>query len=157
MLPLDVVEPPGGCGSCQACCIMLAVPELSKPTRTRCQHLCDEDRDGGRCVIYNDRPKSCRDYMCMYRAGLMENNPDLRPDRLGIIIDFRAKELASPDPGIDIFSVWELWEDAIERPFVKDILDKLGSHCIVVIRRFNGLDRRILGPDNLMKSLFGIF
>jgi hypothetical protein len=71
-----------GCGSCAACCYLLAVPEIAKPRTSWCQH-CTSGHNG--CTIYDNRPESCRAFSCYWlisqgRAG-QEMPEAMRPDR----------------------------------------------------------------------------
>ncbi|MCC3861565.1 YkgJ family cysteine cluster protein [Pseudemcibacter aquimaris] len=71
------------CGKCEACCVELTIqdPELLKLPGVKCQHL--SKKHG--CTVYENRPKTCRDYYCMWRfmPNLDEN---WRPDLKGIMI-----------------------------------------------------------------------
>lgn len=51
------------CGECTLCCKLLGVDELRKPVNKWCPH-CDV---GKGCLIYEDRPQSCRDFMCLWK------------------------------------------------------------------------------------------
>ncbi len=71
------------CGECAACCVNLTIndPELQKLPGVKCRHL---NKSGG-CKIYQTRPKTCRDWYCMWRfiPGLDDS---WRPDLKGIVI-----------------------------------------------------------------------
>ena len=56
------------CGTCTLCCRLPDIEVLSKPANAWCRH-CVEDRG---CRIYDDRPQTCRDFLCLWRtdAGL---------------------------------------------------------------------------------------
>ena len=84
-LPLNTVVNYRSCGSCQACCTVVGVQELHKPHWTRCAHQCEVG-----CAIYEDRPRTCRGYSCLWAAGLLQGEEERRPDRLGIILDLRS-------------------------------------------------------------------
>jgi hypothetical protein len=67
------------CGECFACCVEIAVPELSKPAREACVHC-----SSGGCAIYDTRPPVCRKWFCAWRR--LPDLPDhLRPDRSGLM------------------------------------------------------------------------
>lgn len=71
------------CGKCEACCVELTIqdPELLKLPGVKCHNL---SRNGG-CKIYQNRPKSCSDWYCMWR--FMPNlSEDWRPDLKGVMI-----------------------------------------------------------------------
>lgn len=74
---LTVLRP---CSSCSACCTNMAVSELNKPAGVRCVHL----TAGGKCGIYETRPKGCRDFDCFWRQGA--GDPSTRPDRSGAVL-----------------------------------------------------------------------
>lgn len=67
------------CGDCNECCILLRITELDKEADVACEHLSNH-----RCSIYDDRPRSCRKFECLWLKG--EVPEDLRPDRSGVMI-----------------------------------------------------------------------
>lgn len=69
------------CGGCTMCCKLPAAPApLNKPAGVWCQH-CDKGRG---CRIYVERPKGCRDFMCLWK--IMPDFPEgLRPDRAKVL------------------------------------------------------------------------
>ncbi|HUQ69252.1 MAG TPA: hypothetical protein VM165_07010 [Planctomycetaceae bacterium] len=75
-------DPQRSCGSCTACCAVLAVVELRKPMRCACPH---QAHDG--CRIYADRPASCRQFNCLWLRGGLPADEAWRPDRLGVLFD----------------------------------------------------------------------
>jgi len=77
------------CGDCRACCILLPVSAINKPTNTRCKHICDVG-----CSIYADRPTTCAEFECGYLQA--DNVPEsLRPDKCGIIFIKRTERIFS--------------------------------------------------------------
>jgi hypothetical protein len=71
------------CGGCVECCRTMAVtdvPEGPKPRNVLCRHA---DGLAGQCRIYDARPRSCRDYRCLWLEGFAELAD--RPDRSGIV------------------------------------------------------------------------
>ena len=71
------------CGGCTACCVELIIedPELTKLPGVKCQNLA---KTGG-CSIYQTRPKTCRDWYCMWRYMPLLDE-EWRPDIKGIMI-----------------------------------------------------------------------
>jgi hypothetical protein len=133
--PLNTIVSFRSCNGCQACCTVVGVQELRKPHWTRCQHQCDTG-----CAIYEDRPRSCQGYSCLWAAGLLEEDETLRPDRLGIILDLRTDEDSSSDsvkPGDRVvIQVWEVWPGALEQPHVASLVDCIAEKCLVAVRRY---------------------
>lgn len=129
------------CAECQACCTAVAVHELDKSMYTRCQHQCDQG-----CSIYEQRPESCRTYYCLWQVGLLKGEEN-RPDKLGIIFDFRAKG------STDVISAWELWEGAADQPRVKDMLHEIGTRFVICVRRFNSSKRRLIGQARHFRNM----
>lgn len=56
------IAPGRSCGSCTMCCKTMRVTELDKPRDKWCTH-CDV---GKGCRIYEERPTSCREFVCVY-------------------------------------------------------------------------------------------
>jgi hypothetical protein len=131
------------CGECQACCMAVGVHEVEKPMWTPCKHQCETG-----CGIYEDRPDSCRGYYCLYQAGMLTGGVEMRPDKLGIIFDFRA---TSTDG--DAISAWEVREGAADDPRVMEMLRKIGDTFIVIVRRYKSAKRRIIGPAHLINGM----
>ena len=70
------------CGSCTACCHYLGIKEIGV---TPCPHeKCSS------CEIYDKRPKTCRDYNCLWLQGFGDEVD--RPDKSGVLIDMRPVE-----------------------------------------------------------------
>jgi uncharacterized protein len=69
------------CGDCTMCCKLLGVVELAKPR----DQWCPNCHIGRGCNIYDSRPRSCRDFGCMWL--LYEDMPEeARPDRSHVVI-----------------------------------------------------------------------
>ncbi len=68
------------CNDCTLCCLMLEIPELDKKAGEVCKY-CEPEKG---CKIYPTRPKSCREFRCMYHQ--METcREDVRPDKSNVI------------------------------------------------------------------------
>ena len=74
--------PQKSCGDCHACCVELTIdtPELQKKGQVPCRYL-----SSGRCGIYQDRFKICREFLCGYLL-FPELDESWRPDRSGILV-----------------------------------------------------------------------
>ena len=75
------------CGDCQLCCNLIGVAELAKSPHSDCIHQCKSG-----CAIHSSRPKECRTYQCQWRSN-EEIPDDLRPDKIGCIIDLHDTPL----------------------------------------------------------------
>ena len=106
------------CGSCTACCSVLAIVELQKPPRRACDHLC---RSG--CGVYADRPVSCREFHCLWLRGAIDGDEALRPDQLGVMFDY----FVMSSSGESHLIAFELWPDAFETPLVQSLLAELSQ------------------------------
>ena len=73
------------CGDCTACCEYFPIKELGKAATVPCEKLANPKGSCNNCTIYNDRPKVCKEYACMWVAGYGAEED--RPDRCGILID----------------------------------------------------------------------
>lgn len=76
------------CGACDACCTALEIADvaMTKPRGLACPNL----RAGCGCAIYDARPDTCRSFDCGWRQ-LADLGDDWRPDRSGVLINFRAR------------------------------------------------------------------
>ena len=66
------------CGECRLCCKIMGVPELDKPMNVWCKHVCNTG-----CSIYEKRPQSCRDFVCVWLGGLTPEKE--RPDKVKVV------------------------------------------------------------------------
>lgn len=98
------------CGECQLCCKLVPVKEIAKRAGERCSY----QRFGKGCVIYANRPMSCRVWSCVWFTGSNgEPVPDLRrPDRSHYVIDPMPDFVTGVDQEtgehirIDVVQVW---------------------------------------------------
>jgi hypothetical protein len=100
------------------------VEELGKPPDTACQHL------GGKgCAIYNDRPVGCREFLCMWRLGLVP--AEFRPDRLGVVLSIEKEPELMGD------SVYVAAREVVDGGFVNadGLLSQLALKQVVLLFR----------------------
>ncbi len=98
------------CGGCDACCTTMGVTELDKPMGEPCPHLAD----GGGCSVYTDRPKTCRQFRCLWlqdHAGKMFDDRS-RPDRSGVVCTAEGKTMRAI----------EIYPKAAQRPSTQRLL-----------------------------------
>ena len=83
------------CGECTACCHRWAIPEVTwmdedvKPKDTLCDKYCNG------CTIYEERPKVCADFECVWLKINSVNNSlpvSLRPDNCDVMVTARFDE-----------------------------------------------------------------
>ncbi len=58
--PTTAPAPRRSCDGCTLCCKIFGIPELEKPRHQWCGHCAI----GAGCKIYEQRPQSCRDFVC---------------------------------------------------------------------------------------------
>lgn len=128
------------CGGCTLCCKLLPTKEINKPANTKCKH----QRSGKGCAIYEQRPWSCRFWVCEW----LKNNDsrDLRrPDRVGYVVDCIPDYITrvNNDTGerIDIPCI-QVWVDpdrpqAFRDPALLDYLQRraMREGAVALIRR----------------------
>jgi hypothetical protein len=71
------------CGTCSLCCKLLYVAELNKPIDTWCPH-CQPGLSG--CAAYQNRPASCRGFVCGWLVGETKIGDEWFPARCKMII-----------------------------------------------------------------------
>ena len=125
------------CGTCTACCTALGVLEIEKEPETPCKHMV---ADG--CGIYARRPKSCREYSCFWRLGMM--SPERRPDRFGVVFDaLDHLELE----GARVIFAREARAMAFDEPDVQRVMDGMAKTFVLV--KIRGGIRTLVGPAEL--------
>ena len=86
-------SPKRECGTCDLCCRLVAVDGEStlidvgaivKPAGKPCNYL-DRDGECGNCSIYEDRPRPCAQYHCMWLDGYFSEYE--RPDKTGVVCE----------------------------------------------------------------------
>lgn len=72
------------CSGCTACCDHFEIEEIEKQSKARCPL-----KKAGGCSVHAtpDMPKVCATYACTWAMGY--GRPSDRPDRSGVIVDFR--------------------------------------------------------------------
>lgn len=118
------------CGECTACCVLPRIsPEEDdgfpegKPGYHPCSHLCASG-----CGIYDNRPKLCRNYQCLWRYGILGGDERRRPDKLGVMLTLDTHEKHI------VFEAWELWDGALTDGSGKWLIDALSQKYGVMLR-----------------------
>lgn len=78
------------CNDCSVCCELLGIPEIHKPAGQICEH-CPTGHGG--CAIYDNRPRSCKDFRCGYHLAAVEVPIEFRPDNSHILLTGSDKKL----------------------------------------------------------------
>lgn len=90
------------CGTCTLCCKVMSIDDMPngepvKKVGVTCHYLAEGACSG--CTIYDNKPKSCSEYMCMWLGAkvlindpgnpLVEllSDPELRPDKCHAVIN----------------------------------------------------------------------
>ena len=92
------------CGSCSACCFLMSVPVLNKPSCVWCEHA---ERPHGGCRVYDrpEKPRECTDFRCLWLVSQTRRREErmpymLRPDRCGAMLH-DAAAYASVEADVD--------------------------------------------------------
>lgn len=107
------------CGSCRACCTVLAVTELAKQSFTKCANECESG-----CSAYEQRPQGCADYRCGWLDGFGDERD--RPNRLGVIFDRPARHGGA-------VVAREVWRGALEEKRVVRHMERLHAAGVRVL------------------------
>jgi len=146
-----------GCGECGACCTVMRINEIQKPTGARCPY----QREGvGCCTIYDtpEKPRGCSDFECEWLMGL--GTDEHRPDKLGVLMFPPTREMVTS--GLRVLMCCEVREGAFENP-LWDAMEKTlaGMNWAMMLVPSGGLDdnsvvRKIAG-DAMMIQKFKSF
>lgn len=71
------------CGTCNMCCKLFSLPELSKPAGVWCKHCVPGSANG--CKIYDARPAMCQEFRCVWILT-PALGPEWRPDAAGFVM-----------------------------------------------------------------------
>ena len=94
--------PGKSCGSCTQCCKICTVDELQKPAGVYCSHC----TIGGGCQIYQDRPPSCRTFMCSWLYS-PDMAPEFKPDKTHVVVwEWAASKILFADCDPDRPDAW---------------------------------------------------
>ena len=102
------------CGTCTYCCRLPDIEALEKPANDWCGHC----RAGEGCVIYAERPQLCRDFVCHWITGALED-AIWQPERAKMMVYGEGAQLTvlvDPD-----------YPDAWTRPPYADALQTLAN------------------------------
>ena len=111
------------CGSCTMCCKTMSVWEIEKPNGVWCKHV----KGHKSCEIYESRPRSCRDFNCLWLRGV--GTDAMRPDRSRIIM------VEAEDGGGDGVKGFAAvldptrplaWQEPAMRAFLESVRDRYG-------------------------------
>ena len=109
------------CGTCTACCRVFAIPEIKKAAGVWCKSC----TVGVGCQIYEQRPKPCVEFECLYlqartRDDIRDHLPDeLRPDRCKVVFH------PTTDPEVMAATTMPDSPDAWRRKPVKKLIDRM--------------------------------
>lgn len=132
------------CQGCDLCCTAMGVEEIGKLPACRCPHLGGEP--GQSCTVYNRRPITCREFLCLWRGSDTALPLNLKPSRVGFVValtnDFRSFPLlftVHPDPE---------HPDAWKAPRHRETFKKLARdfNAMVVIGQHH-LARHVFAPN----------
>ncbi len=135
------------CGECTLCCRLLPVSEFNKPANQRCQY----QRAGKGCSIYNDRPKSCRIWSCLWLSD-QETKDLARPDRSHYVIDPSPDFIQfaeALDKRISVIQVWvdPRFPDAHNDPAFRAWVNQRAERTFqAVLIRYSSTDAFVLFP-----------
>ncbi len=110
------------CGGCTACCKTHMVLAINKPPMT----WCEQCAVGRGCKTYNQRPRDCSVFKCLWLLGRLPEHE--RPDKTRIVIDL----IPSPLLGHDTIGIYEVsWGALNTEPARREKNRALESNCVV--------------------------
>ena len=122
---MPTLAPGKSCGSCTMCCKLMGIAELKKPAWTECVHVAP----GMGCRIYEQRPRSCRQFICgwLLDPGM---GPELKPDQCHVIFHQQAGQNIVATCDADHPNAWRQ-PDVLE--FLHRLVVSLGPSRKVIV------------------------
>lgn len=122
------------CGECTACCTALNIASWTAPRVNKLAYAstCRFCKPGHKrpCTVYDTRPDACRDYECAYTLHSLK--PNLRPDRSGFIINWRASNnlcgIVAVDPQVTLKQFLSTHTQKIFKA-----ADQFAADCVIVV------------------------
>lgn len=109
------------CGGCTACCYTHEVGD-HRPVKYIFT-LCPDCVLGEGCKIYNEKPRSCSNYYCLWAQGEIGTDED-RPDKVGAVAGFSSMRFDKDDP--EVIHLMEThtgaFQEDITKTFIANIL-----------------------------------
>lgn len=145
------------CGECSACCFTHEIEALKKPTRTACQHMCNE----GGCAIYDSKPEECTRFECAWLEGLAGEDSH-RPDQNGLVV--WSMHPSRWRRGFKTLNVMESADDAHATPAGQALLRSLLTDgWVLILRSINTqpmlqyhINREVSGVEYLIEELVDV-
>ncbi len=107
----------------------MAVPELRKPNRRACEHVCDHG-----CAAHDTRPENCRLFHCLWLRGAIEGDAITRPDALGVMFDqFTLRETGEAQT-----IAFELWPGAMDAHPARAVIEELAQQFKIALSYRDG-------------------
>lgn len=141
------------CGSCTACCTVMAVTAIDKPAYKTCPSVCDKG-----CSIYEKRPEACASYSCLWLIDDKILRDEDQPNRTGLIFEMsgihRKESNFEAQTGIAFLVARETKPGAFEGYYAQKTLKRL-SKKILIIRAYEDGRRVGMGPPEKVRALGG--
>ena len=84
------------CGDCNLCCKLPAIPNFKNSFE-----WCKNCNIGVGCSIYKNRPEPCKQFSCLWKAGLLAE--DFKPNKVGFFITI-DNELATVEKVLTVYA-----------------------------------------------------
>ena len=85
------------CGDCNLCCKLPAIPNFKNSFE-----WCKNCNIGVGCSIYKNRPEPCKQFSCLWKAGLLAE--DFKPNKVGFFITI-DNELATVEKVLTVLLI----------------------------------------------------
>ncbi len=122
----------------------MEIAELDKPMWVKCENECE-----GGCSIYDDRPESCREWFCFWRAdgnGLVIKEHE-RPDKIGIFVELCQVEGSEP-----LAAIRESWPGGADSPEARDLIRRIAQRGLTGVFHYGADMPHLIGPAKEMRE-----
>jgi hypothetical protein len=134
------------CGDCDVCCNILEVRELNKKPYCNCIHRAE----AGGCGKYDSRPSICNEWSCSYILGLIPEDIELRPNKIGVM--FYPVSAKNNDLNMSMYMAQEVWPNARNSKEAQELIALFKAKMLTMIRHYNSEKFTYVGPAEQVKE-----
>jgi hypothetical protein len=141
------------CGTCQACCVIMAVG--THPGGRKGPYKACSDQCATGCAIYATKPEECSTFKCEWLGAPEELQhmirDEERPDRCGVMFTLIGSgtnvENFRRQYGLFPLQAFEVWPGALKGYAAQKVINRLRRRFLIGMCPYGTEDWTVVGPD----------